>query len=72
MNNTHYLLHFHIHIDTLCLSICTLSPWGLYYCAMTIISRLFSTARNPRVAGGEYEAKLDMRSAANLQLGFRN
>lgn len=41
---------------------------------MMIISRLFSlaTARNPRVARGENEAKLDMRSAANLQLGFRN
>jgi len=38
----------------------------------TIISLAIAIARNLRVAGGENEAKLDVRSAANLQLGFRN
>jgi len=64
----YYLLHFQLYIATLCLPIVLFThcpSWESYYCAMTIISRLFSlaiaTARNPRVAGGENEAKLDMR-----------
>jgi len=57
-------------------TICTLLPMGIillrYDDYFTIISLAIAIARNLRVAGGENEAKLDVRSAANLQLGFRN